>query len=163
MTVHNCNDHGPHFPGNLAEAQWVTAYGDAIQISPVPRITDRTRNATVDRLRQAFEDGAIDQAVLEARLGAALSATTQSQLNRLESDLPTGGTIKPASVQSKPLPNPAAPYTPRSGARGIRPGHLALMLIPISLLALVGIFGLFLALILIAVVFFVFMMCIWNG
>jgi hypothetical protein len=52
------------------------------------RVSDAERDAVVTELGQHFQDGRLDQAEFDQRIGAALAATTQGDLDRLVTDLP---------------------------------------------------------------------------
>jgi hypothetical protein len=55
---------------------------------PDLRVSDRDREATVERLRHAAGEGRLDADELEARTGNAFAARTRSELEVLTRDLP---------------------------------------------------------------------------
>jgi DUF1707 SHOCT-like domain len=65
---------------------------------PDLRIGDAERDVTTRQLRECFAQGRLDIDEFNDRLGKALSATTQPELDRLTRDLP------PATPSPAPLP-----------------------------------------------------------
>ena len=63
------------------------------------RVSDAERQAAADRLAEHFADGRLDQAEFDERIGRAMSAKTQADLNDLFADLPeTGAPAGPAGA-----------------------------------------------------------------
>lgn len=75
------------------------------------RVGDKDREATVQRLQEAFAEGRLDDDEFEARTRAALTARVETDLSALTRDLPTSGSGAPS--------RPARPA-------GRRPGKLAI-------------------------------------
>ena len=73
------------------------------------RVSDAERQAIVDRLRVAMDEGRLDLSEYDARIGAAYSAVTYGDLDPLVADLPA------ASL----TPSPGLPAT--SGAAAVAP------------------------------------------
>lgn len=67
------------------------------------RVSDRDRQAAADKLRSAHDEGRLDFAEYDQRLGAAYSSVTYGDLDRLFVDLPAAGGLEVAHV------SPAAP------------------------------------------------------
>ena len=77
------------------------------------RVSDNERQAAVDRLRLAHDEGRLDLEEYDRRLAAAYGSVTYGDLDRLFLDLPAGGTASvvhrsPAGV---PAPRKAAAVT----------------------------------------------------
>ena len=65
------------------------AYADGK--NPDIRVSDAERDAVVTGLGQHFQDGRLDQAEFDERVGRAMSAKTQADLSALFADLPETG------------------------------------------------------------------------
>lgn len=70
---------------------------------PELRVGDREREQTVSTLRDAVAEGRITLAEFDERSSAAYAARTQTELDRLTSDLPV-----PGAARATPAPAPAA-------------------------------------------------------
>ena len=79
------------------------------------RVSDAERNAVADRLAQHYGDGRLDQAELDERLGRAMSAKTQADLDGLPATCPRRG--------RRPRPRRRARGTPRSRPARPPPGR----------------------------------------
>ena len=86
---------------------------------PDLRIGDAERDVTTRQLRECFAQGRLTMDEFNDRLGQALAATTQSELDRLTHDLP------PARPSPAPLPytagyrgDPRYAYSPRGDHGG---------------------------------------------
>jgi hypothetical protein len=66
------------------------------------RASDAERDAVATELAQHFQDGRLDQAELDERLGAALVAKTRRDLDALLTDLPEASTRQVAWAASEP-------------------------------------------------------------
>ena len=80
--------------------------------SPALRVSDRERDAVVQRVQTAFADGRLDDTEFDERMRAALTARTRGELDVLLTDLPA----------ETATPGP----TPATAGRG--PGRLAIAL-----------------------------------
>jgi hypothetical protein len=74
----------------------------AMDMAPEMRVSDRERQAAAGRLKGAFDEGRLDFAEYDRRLGLAYGAVTRGDVDKLFSDLPVHSAA-PAVVQ------PAAP------------------------------------------------------
>jgi uncharacterized protein DUF1707 len=115
---------------------------------PDLRIGDAERDATTRQLRECFAQGRLTMDEFNDRLGQALSATTQLELDRLTQDLP------PARPSPAPLPStagyrgdPRYAYNPRGdhGWQGTSSGCGTRMRSRVTMV-LVGLFVLWLLL-----------------
>jgi hypothetical protein len=77
--------------------------------APALRVSDRERDETAQRLQAAFAEGRLDDDEFDERMRAALTARTETDLEKLTLDLPAGG------------PTPV-----RAPATAGRPGRFAL-------------------------------------
>jgi hypothetical protein len=66
-----------------------------------PRASDAERNRAIDRLRNAYVEGRLDQEEFDERSRVALTARTQAELARLFTDLPPGTAL---TASTSPLP-----------------------------------------------------------
>ncbi len=80
--------------------------------SPAVRVSDRERDAVVQRVQTAFAEGRLDDTEFDERMRAALTARTRGDLDELLTDLP--------AETAAPGPAPAT--------AGRRPGRLAIAL-----------------------------------
>ena len=74
-----------------AEADLAPAAGEAERAggaAPSLRASNAERDAVVTRLQDAFAEGRLDDTVFDARMRAALTATTHADLDALLTDLP---------------------------------------------------------------------------
>lgn len=71
---------------------------------PAVRVSDGERQAAVDRLLAAHDEGRLDLFEYDSRLAAAYGAVTYAELNRLFDDLPVP--VRPAEVVAR-RPRPA--------------------------------------------------------
>jgi len=81
------------------------------------RVSDNERQAAVDRLRLAHDEGRLDLEEYDRRLAAAYGSVTYGDLDRLFLDLPAAGT---------------APVVPRSAARVPAPRKAAAVTVPVG-------------------------------
>ncbi len=74
------------------------------------RVSDNERQAAVDRLRLAHDEGRLDLEEYDRRLAAAYSSVTYGDLDQLFLDLPAAGTapVVPRSAAGVPAPRKAA-------------------------------------------------------
>src|SRR5215467_13516985 len=93
--------------------------------NPDLRASDAERDAVASELGQHFQDGRLDHAELDERLGAAMAAKTQRDLEALLEDLPPGAADQPTGRIMITEPGQAAAPGSRSwhsaqppGARG---------------------------------------------
>jgi hypothetical protein len=86
------------------------------------RVSDAERQTVVDRLADHFADGRLDHAEFDERVGRAMSAKTQADLNGLFADLPE------TRVQ-------VAPAIARVSHRGPRPVLVIALLVVLALTA----------------------------
>lgn len=83
------SDNGPHQHRWCDGTSTLRAQQQAaLQIQARPRVTDTDRQKYIDRLTGAFESGAINLDVMNARIEVALKATDQISLDVLLQDLP---------------------------------------------------------------------------
>lgn len=83
------SDNGPHQHRWCDGTSTLRAQQQAaLQIQVRPRVTDTDRQKYIDRLTGAFESGAINLDVMNARIEVALKATDQISLDVLLQDLP---------------------------------------------------------------------------
>ena len=77
------------------------------------RVSDNERQAAVDRLRLAHDEGRLDLEEYDRRLAAAYSSVTYGDLDRLFLDLPAAGTASAVhrSAAGAPAPRKAAAVT----------------------------------------------------
>jgi hypothetical protein len=77
------------------------------------RVSDNERQAAVDRLRLAHDEGRLDLEEYDRRLAAAYGSVTYGDLDRLFLDLPAAGTapVVPRSPAGVPAPRRAAAVT----------------------------------------------------
>jgi len=77
------------------------------------RVSDNERQAAVDRLRLAHDEGRLDLEEYDRRLAAAYASVTYGDLDRLFLDLPATGTapVVPRSAAGVPAPRKAAAVT----------------------------------------------------
>lgn len=74
------------------------------------RVSDADRDAVADELSRHLQDGRLDAAEFEERVGRAVSARTRGDLDGLLADLPPGAPEQPqASRPRGPWPFPLAP------------------------------------------------------
>jgi DUF1707 SHOCT-like domain len=66
----------------------VDALGEPGSRAPATRASDRERDAVVERLRDAFAEGRLDDAEFDERMRSALGARTRGDLDKLLGDLP---------------------------------------------------------------------------
>ena len=74
------------------------------------RVSDNERQAAVDRLRLAHDEGRLDLDEYDRRLAAAYSSVTYADLDRLFLDLPVAGAapVVPRSASGVPAPRKTA-------------------------------------------------------
>ena len=74
------------------------------------RVSDNERQAAVDRLRLAHDEGRLDLDEYDRRLAAAYSSVTYADLDRLFLDLPVAGAapVVPRSASGVPAPRTTA-------------------------------------------------------
>ncbi|PRX99597.1 DUF1707 and DUF4870 domain-containing protein [Allonocardiopsis opalescens] len=83
----------------------MTRSSEGPSIDPLDlRITNDQREAVVDRLKDAYSVGQLDESELEERLSAAMAARTGRELRPLLDDLPAA----PPPSAAAPRPAPAA-------------------------------------------------------
>ena len=77
------------------------------------RVSDNERQAAVDRLRLAHDEGRLDLEEYDRRLAAAYSSVTYGDLDQLFLDLPAAGTapVVHRSAAGAPAPRKAAAVT----------------------------------------------------
>jgi hypothetical protein len=93
------------------------------------RVSDSERQAAVERLRLAHDEGRLNLDEYDTRLGAAYASVTYADLDQLFLDLPTAGS---APIAHRPGPvAPVAPAT-RAGVVAERTGG-ALARMPLAL------------------------------
>ena len=90
------------------------------------RISDRDRQAAADRLKAAQEEGRLDFAEYDRRLGLAYGAVTYGDVDELFTDLPTSA---PAPVAVRAAAPVAAPRPPDALATGFAGLPLALKIL----------------------------------
>jgi hypothetical protein len=93
------------------------------------RVSDRERQAAADRLKGALEEGRLDFAEYDHRLGLAYGSTTYGDLDQLFADLPSA---PPAPVAVRAAAAPAAPAArrqPDALARGFAGLPIALKIL----------------------------------
>ena len=92
------------------------------------RVSDRERQAAADRLKAALEEGRLDFAESDHRLGLAYGSTTYADLDQLFADLPMD---PPAPVAVRPAATPATarPRRPDALATGFAGLPLALKIL----------------------------------
>src|SRR5215469_3803014 len=83
---------------------------------PDLRASDAERDAVANQLGQHFQDGRLDHAEFDERLGAAMAAKTRRDLEALLEDLPQGAADQPSAGITEPE---------QAGAPGARPWHSA--------------------------------------
>jgi hypothetical protein len=66
------------------------------------RVSDQDRQTAADRLRAAHDEGRLDLAEYDRRLGDAYSSVTYGDLDKLFVDLPAGPPAEVARVLSRP-------------------------------------------------------------
>jgi hypothetical protein len=76
--------------------------GRADETNPDLRASDAERDAVASELGQHFQDGRLDQAEFDVRLGAAMAAKTRGDLDALLADLPHGPAGQPGRAISWP-------------------------------------------------------------
>src|SRR5215469_4917433 len=103
---------------------------------PDLRASDAERDAVANQLGQHFQDGRLDQAEFDERLGAALAAKTRRDLDSLLADLPQGSAARPAGALG-PGPRQSAQ---RGGTRG-RPAVVAVLPLLMAVAVLGGLFS----------------------
>jgi hypothetical protein len=87
------------------------------------RVSDRERQAAADRLKHAHDEGRLDFAEYDRRLGLAYGSTTYGDLDRLFVDLPMDA---PAPLAVRPTaPAPVGAGTAPVAATGRSPDALA--------------------------------------
>jgi hypothetical protein len=69
--------------------------------APAIRASDADREALVQRLQTAFAEGRLDDQEFDHRMRAALTATSQSGLDELVTDLPAGPAVTTGQVTAK--------------------------------------------------------------
>jgi len=99
---------------------------------PDLRASDAERDAVANQLGQHFQDGRLDQAEFDERLGAALAAKTRRDLDSLLADLPKGSAGRPAGALGPGPRHSAQPVGTR--------GHQALAVL-VPLLVAVALLG----------------------
>ena len=102
--------------------------------TPEMRVSDRERQAAGDRLKLALEEGRLDFAEYDRRLGLAYGSTTYADLQRLFADLPMS---PPAPVAVRPTVAPPA-AVPERRQDGL---SLAFARLPIALKILWTLWG----------------------
>jgi hypothetical protein len=88
------------------------------------RVSDSERQAAVDRLRLAHDEGRLDLEEYDRRLAAAYSSVTYGDLDRLFLDLPAAGTAAAVHRPSAGVPAPrkaAAVTVPVGGVLARQP------------------------------------------
>lgn len=75
---------GPRNPGSPEETGSLEETGR----SPALRVSDRERDAVVQRVQTAFAEGRLDDTEFDERMRAALTARTRGDLDVLLTDLP---------------------------------------------------------------------------
>ena len=105
---------GPRNPGILEETGSPEETGSLEETarSPALRVSDRERDAVVQRVQAAFAEGRLDDTEFDERMRAALTARTRGDLDVLLTDLPA---------------ETAAPG-PMAATAGRGPGRLAIAL-----------------------------------
>ena len=78
-----------------------------MSMAPEMRVSDRDRQTAGDQLKVALEDGRLDFAEYDRRLGLAFGATTYGDLERLFADLPQEP-LAPLAVRPAAAPPAAA-------------------------------------------------------
>ena len=82
--------------------------------NPDLRASDAERDAVASELGQHFQDGRLEHAEYDERLGAAMAAKTRRDLETLLEDLPQGAAGQPGGGFTEPE---------QAGASGARPCH----------------------------------------
>ncbi len=80
------------------------------------RVSDGERQAAVDRLRLAHDEGRLDLDEYDRRLAAAYASKTYGDLDRLFLDLPAAGTVPVVHRPATPAPRAAAAVAVADGA-----------------------------------------------
>jgi hypothetical protein len=94
--------------------------------APQIRVSDQERQAAADRLKGAFEEGRLDFAEYDRRLGLAYGSTTYADLATLFTDLPAD---RPAPVAVQTPPSAPAARPPDALATGFAGLPLALKIL----------------------------------
>jgi Domain of unknown function (DUF1707) len=71
---------------------------------PVIRVSDQDREATAQRLQQAFAEGRLDDDEFDQRMRSALTGRTSTDLDRLTEDLPAARVAAAAPAAAGPAP-----------------------------------------------------------
>jgi hypothetical protein len=100
----------------IEEGSEVTSMARADGNNPDLRASDAERDAVASELGQHFQDGRLEHAELDERLGAAMAAKTRRDLVALLEDLPRGAADQPSGGITEPE---------QAGAPGARPWHSA--------------------------------------
>ena len=81
------------------------------------RASDADRQAAVDRLRSAMDEGRLDLLEYDTRLAKAYSAVTYGELDQLFTDLPehAARAVVPAGRRSRNVPAVWSPVVPEQG------------------------------------------------
>jgi hypothetical protein len=80
------------------------------------RVSDSERQAAVDRLRLAHDEGRLDLDEYDRRLAAAYASKTYGDLDQLFLDLPASGSVPVVHRPSPPAPRKAAAVAVADGA-----------------------------------------------
>jgi hypothetical protein len=80
------------------------------------RVSDPERQAAVERLRLAHDEGRLNLDEYDTRLAAAYSSVTYGDLDRLFDDLPAPGTVPVVHRPAAPAPRKAAAVAVADGA-----------------------------------------------
>jgi hypothetical protein len=80
------------------------------------RVSDGERQAAVERLRLAHDEGRLNLDEYDTRLAAAYSSVTYGDLDRLFDDLPAAGTVPVVHRPATPAPRKAAAVAVADGA-----------------------------------------------
>jgi hypothetical protein len=80
------------------------------------RVSDSERQAAVERLRHAHDEGRLDLDEYDRRLAAAYASKTYGDLDSLFLDLPAPGTVSVVHRQASPVPRKAAAPAVAEGA-----------------------------------------------
>jgi DUF1707 SHOCT-like domain len=101
------------------------------------RVSDSERQAAVDRLRLAHDEGRLDLDEYDQRLAAAYSSVTYGDLDQLFLDLPASGSLPAVHRPAGPARRQAAAVAVPAGAFGRMP--LALKILWINYAAVLAI------------------------
>ena len=109
------------------------------------RASDAERDAVASDLGQHFQDGRLDLAEFDERVGAAMAAKTRGDLDSLLADLPqwSAGPRAGRSSEAEQVRDPGAGpwHSVQLGVVRGRPGVLALLPLVVAVAVFGGLFG----------------------